>query len=252
MKLCFWNGDQMCSALVPFDIGLPGHVWVDAPEDFDKHKRYTLDDGMLTELDMPQVTPERLRVFRVISEDQNPLITDFTILGFRKMSPSYDRGKKVIAQYKCIEKDEVIVEKIFQDVRDENGILTGLQITFNWYSEDNVVRASKTEIVKNFNKFEAETEERKRRYRQFDYLRASAKGTPIETHIETLMAHYQVEIANYQEGGSTSLDSAMVNETDPTINAILAIQMPRNDGLGITTVMKSVQYQIGTLGIGGL
>lgn len=192
----------------------------------------------------------KLRIFRVLPEDQNPLIADFSILGFRKMSPSYDRGKKTKALYKCVDKDEIVVEKIFQDVLSpESGNLIALQVVFNWYDEEGNIGLTKTEIVKNLNKFEAETEIRKRRYRQFDYLRASVKGTPYEFYIAVLITHFNSQIQKYKDDGLFNLHTDMLNEVDPQIRAILDSSIARNDGLGDTTVMKSMQYQIGTISI---
>lgn len=247
MKICFWNGDQICVASETYNTRLPSAIWLDVPVDYDSKKLYKLEDGVIVEVPLSEYDPTRLRVHRVLPENLNPLISDFTILGFKKLSPSYDRGKKLRAKYMCIEKDEIIVEKIFQDVRDEHGILTGLNITFNWYSEDNIIRATKTELAKEFNKYEAETEERKRRYRQFDYLRASVKGTPFEYYIAILINHFNVQIHKYQDDGIMDLNADMIAETDPTIRGILDAVMARNDGLGDTTVMKSMQYQIGSI-----
>lgn len=247
MKICFWNNEQLCSAAVAYDVGLPGHVWHDAPVDYDENKYYKLNDGEVEETLVAEYDPKRLRVHRSLPQTLNPLISDFSILGFRKMSPSYDRGKKIRAEYKCIDKDEMVVEKIFTDLRDQNGILTGLQVTFNWYAEDGTIELSKTDEVKQYNKYEAETEERKRRYRQFDYLRASAKGTPNEPYIAMIINHYSVQISKYQDDGLTILNDDMIAETDPTISAILAAAVPRNDGQGDTTVMKAIQYQMGTI-----
>lgn len=197
-----------------------------------------------------------LRIYRAVSEeyDHDYIKTqvDFSLLGFRKMSPSYDRGKKTRALYKCVNKDEVIVEKIFNDIRDENGILKALSVTFNWYDEDDKIALSKTEEVKQYNIFEAETEERKRRYRQFDYLRASVKGTPYEPYIGVLIGHYQLQIDAYKNDGLLQLNTDMTTESDPNISAILHAPIARNDGLGATTVMKSIQYQIGTITLGEL
>lgn len=194
-----------------------------------------------------------LRIYRVVSEEYDhdyiKSQVDFSLLGFRKMSPSYDRGKKTRALYKCINKDEIIVEKVFNDVRNQKGILSALSVTFNWYDENNEIALTKTEEVKQYNIFEAETEERKRRYRQFDYLRASVKGTPHEPYIAALINHYQWQIDAYKNDGLYTLNTDMLNETDPMINAILNAPVARNDGLGATTVLKSIQYQIGTITI---
>ena len=191
----------------------------------------------------------KLRVHRVLPEDLDPLINDFTILGFRKESPSYDRGRKTQARYMCIEKEEEIVVKTFKDIRDESGILIALEIEFKFFDEDGKIALRKTEIAKKFNKFEAETEERKRRYKQFDYLRASVKGTTLEPHLGALIRHYSKEITEYQDDGLMGLNDAMISETDPTIAYILQVQVPRNDEQGMTNVIKSIQYQIGAISL---
>ncbi len=193
-----------------------------------------------------------LRIFKAVEKYVNPLTTDFTILGFKKTSPSYDRGRKIVAKYVCLDTGQVVVEKLFNDIRNSDGILTALQVTFNWYSEDDTIGLTKTEVVKSFNRYEAETYERKIRYRQFDYLRASVKGTPNEPYINILMNHYSSLISNYENSGNLALDAAMLSETDPTILAILSAPGARNDGLGYTTVLKAIRYQIGTIGLSEL
>lgn len=187
-----------------------------------------------------------LRVFRVLPADQNPLIADFSILGFRKESPSYERGRKTQALYKCVDKEEIIVEKIFNDIRDENGRLTAVQVTFNWYDEDDNISLTKTEIVRKYNKYEAETEERKRRERQIDYLVAGAKDTPIESYINTVFSHYYDEQMVYKQKGTDEFSNAILTETDPTILMILGIEVPRGDDPSkLISVKNSILYQLG-------
>ena len=192
--------------------------------------------------------PSNLRIFRVLDPEVNPLIHDFTILGFRKMSPTYERGRKTSSLYMCVNTDEIIIEKVFTDVRDELGNLTGLQVTFNWYDEENQITLTKTEIVKSFNKYEAQTEERKRRERQLDYMIASGKDTPIEPHIDTIFKHYSYQEQQYRTHGALDLAVDMKAETDPTILGILNIQtIPP----GVhpywpsgCTVMQGIIYQV--------
>jgi len=167
--------------------------------------------------------PSNLRIFRVLDPEVNPLIHDFTILGFRKMSPTYERGRKTSSLYM-------------------------LQVTFNWYDEENQITLTKTEIVKSFNKYEAQTEERKRRERQLDYMIASGKDTPIEPHIDTIFKHYSYQEQQYRTHGALDLAVDMKAETDPTILGILNIQtIPP----GVhpywpsgCTVMQGIIYQV--------
>ena len=196
----------------------------------------------------PTPTPE-LRVYRSLPKDMNPLISDFSILGFRKVAPHYDRGRKIKAEYKCVDKDEIIVEKIFSDIRDVNtGILTGLQVTFNWYDENNNIGLTKTEIVKQLNKAQAETIERQRRERAIDFLISEARNTPNEPFISALMLHYEVQINHFKTKSADDFATAIKNETDPTILAILQARVPfASDHSYTVPVKESILYQIGTL-----
>lgn len=210
-----------------------------------------------------EVEAKKLRVHRVLNDSLDPLTSDFTILGFRKESPSYFRGRKTKAIYKCTTTEDIIVEKIFNDIIDSEGLLSGIEVKFNWYYEDNSIGLEKTEVVKRYNKYEAETEERKRRYRQFDYLRASVKHTPYESYIAALIGYFQSDIDAYKNDGIMDLNQKMIDVSNidlstveepqrhvvGQIQGILNAQIARNDGQGATTVLKSIQYQIGTITI---
>lgn len=254
MKLCFWNGELICSSDQERDIGLPGHQWFDAPADYSIDKVYKYEDSQIQEVPVADHDPKRLRVYRVLPESQDALISDFTILGFRKVAPHYDRGRKIKAQYKCVDKDELIVEKIFTDVRDSStGRLTGIQVLFNWYCEDNTIGASKTETVKLFNKAQAETEERKRRERSIDFLISEARYTENEPYVTMLMLHYETQINHFKSKAADDFNTAMNNETDPTILAILASRVPfASDNSYTVPIKESIQYQIGSLDEAGL
>ena len=203
----------------------------------------------------------KLRINRVLSEDLNPLTSDFTILGFEKVSPSYHRGRKIKSEYKCPTSDELIVTKTFNDILDDNGQISKLEVLFDFYNEDNIISLSKTEVVKRYNKYEVETEERKRRYRQFDYLRASVKNTDYEPYVAILIGYFQLEIDAYKNDGLPCLDKKMkeistidlstVPESERSmvlqVQTILNSPIARNDGLGTTLVIKSIQYQISTI-----
>ena len=249
MKICFWNGEQICATDTQYDIGLPGHMWFDAPVDYSHDKVYKYEDGSIQEVPVVEYDPKRLRVHRVLPREANPLISDFTILGFRKIAPHYDRGRKIKSEYKCVDKDELIVEKIFTDVRDSaTGRLTGLQVLFNWYCEDGTIGNSKTEMVKLFNKAQAETEERKRRERAIEFLISEARYTASEPYVTALMLHYETEINHFKSKAANDFNTAMENETDPTNLAILAARVPfASDETYTVPIKESIQYQIGEL-----
>lgn len=247
MRLCFWNDNFICASQAEYDVKLHGHVWLDAPVDYDPSKMYKLVLGVIEEIPVSVYDPKRLRVHRVLPMGNDPLISDFTILGFRKIAPYYDRGVKYKAVYKCATHDEVIVEKVFTDIRDSvTGVLTDLQILFNFYCEDGTIGASKTEISKSYNAAQAETEERKRRERAIDFLISEARHTPLEPLMDAIFSHYQNEQLFYKEKASTSFADAINAETDPTMLDYLATQVPfSSDPTNYTIDIKSaILYQI--------
>lgn len=180
-----------------------------------------------------------------LDKNDNILTTDVSVLGLRKKSPMYMRGRKTMACYHG-EDGTPIVEKRFKDLRDENGVLSELEITFNWFNNDGTIGLTKIDIAKEYNIYEAEREEEKRRCRQFAYLRASAKNTPNEPFITLITRHYQNEIDLYKSEGDLLLKDSMNNETDPTISAILNTEVDRNDDpTKKITVKNSILYQMG-------
>ena len=227
MKLCFWNNEMIVASANEYDVKLFGHVWKEAPVDYNKDKVYRLVNDVITEIPVVEYDPKRLRVFRVLPMNLDPLISDFTILGFRKIAPYYDRGIKYQADYKCADKDELIVTKKFTDIRDPiTGRLTDLQILFEYYCEDGTIGLTKTELAKSYNKAQAETEERKRRERAIDFLVSEARHTPLEPIMEAIINHFHEEQLRYKEKGGTIFADAIKAETDPTINGYLDILVP--------------------------
>ena len=196
-----------------------------------------------------EVDPLDLKIFRVLSPYLDPKTAELSPLGLKKVNSVPDKGKVNLTQYFCSISDEIVVEKHFKDIRDDYGVLIEIEVTLNWYNEGGSIGLSKTEIIEQFNKFEAETEERKRRYRQFDYLRATVKNTDKESFIKDLSCHYYIEINWYQNHGITLLSDKMEAETDTYILSILNAEIERNDGQGTTTVKKAIQYQMSVISI---
>ena len=164
---------------------------------------------------------------------------DFSLLTtLRKKSPSFIKGRKVSAKY-LSEDGELVVEKLFSDVI-EDGHLTKLKMTINWYNDEDEIKLTKEQIVQEFNKVSAGKMLWKRRVAQMHYLEASAKGTPIESHVAYLFHRYRDEIAEYEFSGSVDFLVAIQNETDPTAVAYLNIVL---DAAG-TKVIDSITNQI--------
>lgn len=165
-----------------------------------------------------EVHKDTLRVFRSLHESLNPLYTDFTVLGFRKVEPHYDRGRKVKSEYICATSDDLIVEKIFTDVLDENGVLVGLQIQFNWYTEGGEIGATKTEIAKTYNEWKSETVMRERREYQKDFLVREAKRSGAQQYMTMLLHYFDEEIEDYISTGDQAWENAVKTHQPKFIN----------------------------------
>lgn len=221
------------------DYVIEGWVWDRAVLNYPQLSSYDIGTNS------HDLDARKLVVFRKLPENANPLISDFSILGFRKVGPSYSRGRKHESTYVDEYDDKLAVKKTFSDVVDANTNLIGIQIQFDWYKEDGTIGLSKTEIAREFNKIEAETVLRGRRERQLDFLIAGAKGTVIEPQIMTVFNHYHDEQLLYKESGSSDFKDAVLAETDPTILGILDIEVPRFDDPNINIKVKnSILYQI--------
>ena len=168
--------------------------------------------------------------------------TDFTILGFQKNS-GYSKGRKTFSEY-LGDENEVVVKKTFMDILDETTeIFKGIHILFEWFNQNGEVEASKEQEIFMDN-FEASVYLQKRRERAIGYLSFSAKGTPIETYLNTIFDHYKNEIGEYKTIGSDTFSEAVENETNPQIIPLLNIEVPRADGEGKIKVKDSILIAI--------
>lgn len=202
---------------------------------------------------------DQLRVFRNLDESKNHLKEDFTILGFKKISPLRSRGIKLKAEYRCPIDNALVVEKIFVDILHPDGLLKDLQITFNWYNELGEIGDSKTEIAKSYEKDDAITEMRRRWNRQLDYLIGQGFGTAVEPYIDIVFDAFAIEEQKYRSHGSTHLDNginaamqtAMASGTpeQQQLYGILHFMVPRSDVPDkFISIGNSIRYQIGGVG----
>lgn len=237
-----------------FSYPVHSHVHFELPEGRNEDE-YELDENgdVVEKSGFIHIAPwmKEARIYKFIGKRRNPLITDFTIVGLQKESPSYHRGRKWKAEYLDPDDDSLVVEKLFDDVRNGNGRLTGITIVFNWYNHLNEIVYTKTEVSRKYNPFEAETEERKRRERQIDYLIAGAKDSPIAASMMDIFHLLEDGIKTYKDTGDnsqmvTTLDSIDVN--DPLYVVSFQIPIPRvDDPSKIIYVHQSIKYQIGAM-----
>ena len=186
--------------------------------------------------------PDQLRIFYFIRADQNPKHVDFSIIGLRKKPPKYTQGRKYLATY-TDEADRPVVEKEFFDVHDpETGRLMAIYIKFSWFREDGDVGLTKTEVAREFDKYEAETLLYKRRQDQVNFMKAGARDTPLEAYLNLLLSNYENELWRYVENASPEIYDAIIGETDPQLVAILNTQFVSS--FGLLTVRQSVLHQL--------
>jgi len=160
-----------------------------------------------------------LKIYNFIHPDLDHRTTDFTIVGLKKSSPRYDRGRKVEADYIDPETKKMVVRKVFTDQRDvETGILTGLLIDFEWYKENGEVGDTKTELVKEYNEWEAETIERQRRQKQKDFLVREGKRSGAEAYMTMLLHYFSEQISDYIALGSNAWAEALKAHMPKFIN----------------------------------
>ena len=173
----------------------------------------------------------------LIGDTQDPTRIDFTIIGLRKETPKYEKGRKTSCQYFHPETGKLAVEKVFSDVI-ESDQLVGIDILFMWYDNKGDVKIAKSERAITLNRYSALTEQRKRRERAVDYLVAGSVGTPLESYVSMIFAHYQTQIQNFVATGSSVFADAINNEQDPQIKALLGIQVAAQTHPGYTLQMS--------------
>jgi len=160
----------------------------------------------------------------------------FTTIGLIKNTPKYgDRGIKLHASY-TDGVNEVVRKTFAYDLESENASVT---IKFDWYTIEGNIGVSKTEY-KPLNIVDVENIKKGNRKRTITYLQGSAKGTPIEIHVNELLSHYFNEVLLYEEGGTTDFENAINNETDPLYLSYLNIVIDEQG----KTVKNSILNQI--------
>lgn len=212
------------------------------------------------ELEMPDNFPV---LSTLISPTSNMLEFDFTLLdAVESRSPHYARGKKIRSEYYI--GDKIAASKDFTDEFNEDGVLSKLWVKFTWYNHLGEESFNKLQMVKRYNKFEAETEMRKRRERQIDFLTGAAKGTPQEQYLTFLLAHYRDLKNNYVMEGDLSWSAAIdqdlardLSVLSPTnqqyygtVKAILTADTDRiDDPTRTMKIHEALKYQMGTIEI---
>lgn len=191
---------------------------------------------------MPNHPELRVTKWLESTEEEYVKRVDFTTF-LKKESPVYDKGRKTESEYKDVDTDELVVKKTFADTVDGEGKLDGIDITIEWYKDDNSVGLTKV-VHKPLNFAEAENLLHSRRIKAIGYLVAAGKGTPVEPFMNAIFEHYKEEVQTwYDLGDSDVIGDAIHNETDTTIISYLGIV---TDPVGAPDwdVRDGIYYQI--------
>ena len=181
-----------------------------------------------------------LRIYRYLLPSDTPIwLRDFTIECEEPLIDKtvYVKGVKTEAQYLGLD-NELVVKKTFTDLI-EDGFFIGVSILIEWFNTDGSAGVQRT-IPKQMGKGVANDYLRKRRQRSISYLQIASKGTPIESHVATLLKHYKDEVDLFIQGNTSDFELAVLGETNTTILSMLNIVI---DAEG-TKVRDSILNQI--------
>lgn len=136
-------------------------------------------------------------------------------------------GGAKVQQLFLLEEDKEESKAVSIDYEDliENASIVKIKKTVQYYNEDDSIYCSKVEyeLVRNEDKLK-----RSRSQAAYDYLRNSAKGTPVEPYINAILEHYAPQISLWLLGSKDVLLNAINNESDATIIAYLNLTIAAN------------------------
>lgn len=153
--------------------------------------------------------------------------------------PKRTYGGAKVQQLFLLEKsnlESVAVSIDYEDVSID-GVISEIKKTVRYYNEDGSVYCSKVEfeLVRNEDKLL-----RSRSQAAYDYLRNSAKDTPVEPYVNSILEHYSSQVSLWLLGSKDVLLSAIDNEVDATILAYLALVVGENGRTVKDTIFEQV------------
>ncbi len=164
------------------------------------------------------------------------MAVDITVLNHVvKGEPVYDKGRKVLTNYYSDQaQTDLVIQKSFKDVEDENGFLTALDITIKWFDihEDPILVK---QVYVPLSVTESANILRQRRERKIIYLQEAGIRLGVKQFIDILFDHYSHYrkhqltknlLNSYIENDSEALALAINEEDDIQINTILDYQLP--------------------------
>lgn len=185
-----------------------------------------------------------LRIERYLLPDYKREVTtrDYILETRPKLKARSHYAKGSIKEYTNYlgEEDELVVRNLFTDIIEEGKFL-GVKVVHQWIkegTEDEVGKELEEEVIMDVGV--AFDYLRKRRQRLISYLQITAKGTPIEAGVETLLKYYFTEVELFIQGGTKDLEDAINNEETQAIKDLLNTVVSAEG----TTVKDTILNQI--------
>lgn len=189
------------------------------------------------------------------------ILTDIQFLGLDQKAWEFSRGMRKNRDY-CDDLDNVIVKDSYEYVLSNgNRDVESYTRKIEWFEEDGtLIQEKMLSVPQNIKSIKSVN--REIRQGRVDYLEAAADELrvladslpePYKTQyitvadsIDLLFTHYDVEITHYIQRGTMEWETAVINESDPQISAILAIQtrQPDADFPNGLTVQQSIIHQM--------
>lgn len=180
--------------------------------------------------------------------------TNVTLIGMQQENWSIVKGRRTTRDY-LNDDDEVVVRFVCDYGEDSNGNIVTLDRKIEYITIDDEVGLEKT-ILKTLSDTYMITLNREIRQNQIDNLRGrgaalratgEALGEPYLTQYSTvadnvdfLWTHYKNQIEDYVQTGSTAFKSAVEDETDANITAILDIVASQEGFTVSDTILEEI------------
>jgi hypothetical protein len=189
------------------------------------------------------------------------LIISIENLGLESKAWNFTRGEKTTREY-VDENDDIKVSVVYTYTHEDNGRKpTPITRTINWYDTNGDIQLSK---VKNLNYSVKSLKEVQRSIYQgrLDYMIGAGEQLaelslvytePYKSSfalaaqsVDTILAHYEIEINHYIARGTQEFEDAVRNELDSTINSLLDIVVRPPDAYfsaGLT-IRQTILHQL--------
>lgn len=199
-------------------------------------------DAVIAAHDPSVADPDRLRIRDIIGDldDEEIKRTNVTLLDLEQEAWDYSRGARTERLYKNSSGDLVVKHFYSYTMANGNRDLGSVTHTFEWYKNDNTVGLSKVinkiMTVKSLGELN-----RIIRIGRMTDLRENARAIGRADIVDNIYSFYGQEIKDYEDYGSMSFETAVINEINGSRRAVLDESIPQ---FGSLTVEQLIAWQL--------